>query len=220
MSSALAGRFLTPDHLESPHPCLSAPADYPSMHCSLQATQVTAGHIPQLFPPPSWMVCFSQTSVVSQTSVHLRVSLCVSQLVSFPCFPLLVHEEAAACWVDKAEQRLSGKLGLGCEQQIAFVLSLFALAKESASWGREGGPLHSASHGCAINHLLERWTSRRFFVLANLPYLEGVFPLLLSVFAAFSLNGSSSSSWLWAGEGGVETEVGWPFCPGFAPALL
>ena len=72
--------------------------------------------------------------------MHLRVSLCMSQLVSFPCFPLLVHEEAAACWVDKAEQRLSGKLALGCEQQIAFVLSLFALAKESASWGREGGP--------------------------------------------------------------------------------
>lgn len=116
--------------------------------------------------------------------------------------------------MDKAEQRLAGKLGLGCEQQIAFVLSLFALAKESTSWGREGGPVHSVSHGCAINYLLERWTSRRFFVLANLPYLEGMFPLLLSVFPAFSLNGSSSSSWLWAGEGGVETGRGSPFAQG------
>ena len=94
------------------------------------------------------------------------------------------------------------------------------LFSHSLPWQRKAPPgvgkvglLHSSSHGCAINRLLERWTSRRFFVLANLPYLEGMFPLLLSVFPAFSLNGSSSSSWLWAGEGGVETEVGVALLP-------
>ena len=97
------------------------------------------------------------------------------------------------------------RLGQDNEQRFTFVLSFFALEKESGSWGL----LHNASHFCVINYLLERWTSRRFCTCQPSLFRSVVFSALaaFTVFSAFSLNGSSSSSWLWAGDGGVEAGV-------------
>lgn len=106
-------------------------------------------------------------------------------------------------------RRLRGRLGQCCEQQITFVLSFLAL-----SWllgpGRWAFFLHNASPGCAVNYLLKRWTSCGFCTCPPSLFRRAVSSAFaaFTVSSAFSLNGSSSSYWLWAGDGGVEAGVG------------